>query len=275
MERRLHRFPLVGGLPEFPHRFLLQHRRRDLRPGPGQEDLPGEVLLFGPGLALEGAEPVGEPAEIAGGEEGREDLLPVLRVGQQEFLEIPLGDHRHLGKLLGGKPDNLIDLFIDRLDGRQDAPVRQPQLGRSRMGGHPLPPRLRAVVAGGTGDGVDAPPAAEGEGDARLQIGGGKAAPEGIGLPDAPACLAEQGVGDAVEDGGLAGAGVPGDQKQPLLPKAGEIHLRLPGIGPEGGHRQFNRPHTCPPSGSPQISSIVSRTSIASSGESLTPCICS
>ena len=113
----------------------------------------------------------------------------------------------------------------------------------------------RALVFGIPADGVLL--AAVGEG--QLHIGGigglDVFGAEHVGLSAVAAGLAIEGEGDGVENGGLACAGVAGDQVQAPGAESFKIQLLDPGVGAEAGHGQFQRSHAL----SSQMDSMSSR----------------
>ncbi len=60
-------------------------------------------------------------------------------------------------------------------------------------------------------------------------------------FPDAAAGMVVEGVGDGVEEGGLACAGVAGDEVEAAFAQLGEFQNGLGGIRPKGRQGQFQR----------------------------------
>ena len=181
---------------------------------------------------------------VAGGAEDLpQNFCPVGGRRIQQPGKVVLGQHRHLGKLLGVNAQQ-------RRDGRRHLPhagdgrLRFPH--QFRLGGHigdPLAPGLATGLLRGAGHGILPPGMLKGQ----PHIGGGgrvgKVAAQHRRLPVGAGDLAVQRKGDGVKQRGLARAGVAGNQKQPALPEGGKIQHRLARIGPEGAEFQHQRPH--------------------------------
>ena len=269
-----------------------QHLGGGQLPGGGKGDLPGVKAPLrhrkarrrladggreGPALLLEGAlllgQPVLQPGEPLGVEQLAEDLLALVGGGQQHPEEVPLGDHRDLAELLPGEPQQLGDPGGD-LGGPGEGAL-DPLAGEGgpgRLPGEASAPAGGPVVGGAPADGI-APPGAE---ELHLHKGrglrGGVLAAEHRRLPADAAGLPVEGEGDGVKEGGLAGAGVPGDEVEPVLPELLHRQGHLPGVGAKGGEGQFQRAHC---SSSSQISRISRRSSAVWSGVGGLPFCCS
>ena len=120
--------------------------------------------------------------------------------------------------------------------------VQTRQLG---LGQHvtSLSPRSAALLLGHAAHAVAALAERELELDLGLHRGVGVVAAHLARAALAARGVAVQRVGDAVEDGRLAGAGGAGDQEQRAGGQAGEIHLLAPGEGAEGLQRELERLH--------------------------------
>ncbi len=186
---------------------------------------------------LEGQEPV-RPEDLA------EDLLPGGGPGRQQAAELPLGQHGDLGELLPVHTQDLLHGFGD-LPEAGDGPDAVPRELRAGChgdlpAGAPLPVPL---VGGIAPDGVLPVPVGEGEDHLR---GGGAVRVLGAehgGIAHLPAGPSEEGEGDGVENGGLARAGVSGDEVEPSGAQQRQVQLRGPRVGAESGQGQLQRSH--------------------------------
>ena len=175
-----------------------------------------------------------------------ENGLPLRGAGLKEAAEFALGDHGDLGELLPGQADDVVDGGVDLLDLGDGGAVGQRQQGVRRLPGGAGAPGLGPLVFGIPADGVAF--AAVGEGQLHVcGVGGAHIfGAEHVGLAAVAAGLAVEGEGDGVENGGLACAGVAGDQVQAPGAQSLKIQLLDPGVGAEAGHGQFQRSHTRP-----------------------------
>ena len=168
----------------------------------------------------------------------------LLRSSVQQTGELPLCDHGDLGELVVVQPDDVGDGGGDFFGfGHRRAAVGIGQDGVCLLGGHALAPGLGAEVFRVAPDGV--PLAAHLE--FQFHEGGGAgvrilAAEHGT-VPDAAAGTVVQGVGDGVKEGGLARAGVAGDEVQPAPAQLFQREGGAACIGPEGRKGQFQRSH--------------------------------
>ena len=188
-----------------------------------------------------------------------EDRLPLLGIGKKQLQEIALGDHGHLGKLLPVKTQNIPDGGVDFLGLCYQMTVGVSQGCTCGLLSH----GIALVFALGfrfhilriPGDGIFLSRIAESEGHfcgcGRIGILGA----EHTGLPVAATGFTEEGKTDGIENGGLAGTGVTGDQIQSAGSQCFKVQFHHTRIGAEGGHGQFQRSH-CSPS---QMDSISSR----------------
>ena len=218
-----------------------------LRPVDAGQDLPDldvlrrpplvQVAAFGQQLLLQLLIPLGA-------EQGAEDLDPLFGGGVEQPGELPLRDQDDLRKLVVVQPDHVDDGGSDLFrPGHGRAAVAVGEGGVGLFGGEALAAGLRAEVFGISADGV--PLAAHLE--FQLDKGGGLrvgvfAAEHGT-LPDAAAGMVVQGVGDGVEEGGLARTGVAGDEIQPAPPQLFQLQHRLCSVRPEGREGQLQRSH--------------------------------
>ena len=192
-----------------------------------------------------------------GAEQLAEDTAALLGGGVEQLCELPLRDEYDLRKLVVVQPDDLLHGggHILRL-GHRRAGVRVGQGSIRLFGGHALAPRLGALILRVAAYRVAHAVHLE----FQLHKGGGLvvcvlAAQHGT-LPDAAAGMIVQRIGDGVKNGGLARAGVAGNEVQPAFAQLFKVKSGLGGIGAEGRKGQSQRSHTVSPSF--QISSISS-----------------
>ena len=239
-----------------------------LDPAQAGEQLPDADALLLP-LAGEGGvlglQPLLETLVGLGAEQLAEDLAPLLGGSVEQPGELPLGDHGDLGELVVIQPDDVHHSGGDVLgpgDGR--AAIGVGEAGVGFFSGKALAPGFRAEVFGIAADGAALSPHLE----FQLHEGGGAGlgvlAAEHGPLPDAAAGMVVEGVGDGVEEGGLARAGVAGDEVEPASAQLGEVENGLGGIRPEGRQGQFQGPHA---SSSFQMSSMSDWQNAACSSE--------
>ena len=175
-----------------------------------------------------------------------EDFLPFLGIRQKQLQEVTLGDHSHLGKLFPVKAQDLFDGSVDvpELGDHPAVGIDQPCIGS--LLGHAVSPALGTHVLGVPDDGIFLACITEGQfhfgGCGGISIFGAKHAR----LPVAAAGFSEESKADGIEEGGLAGTGVAGDQIQTAGTKAFKIQFHPAGIGAEGRYGQFQRSHFSP-----------------------------
>ena len=204
-----------------------------------QQGLPQGREL--PGLLLQGLGPLLEPLlhvlPHLGGEQGPQNVPLLLGAGPQQPQKLPLGQHDHLGELLAAQVQKLLG---PAADGALAAALHQGEL--------PVLQMVALVAVPGLGElcvpvdmHVDAPPEpvhlplqSEVKLHHRGHVLAGAHAPHGREAPLAPGGLAVQGKAHGVQKGGLAPAGGPGDEEQPVLRQGGEVQLRRLQIGPKG-----------------------------------------
>ena len=257
-------------LPDLPNqgldllRILLQQFRQQI-PCLGRLQMLGHFLRtvdfadLRPDAAAQGGAGIGhpvallhqlvlEPLEPLRAEELLEDGLFLVAVRQQQPLEIPLGQHGDAGKLVLVHAQDLHDLVIDLLGAGDDLAVRHGQgcldrgLGLALGAGPP--------VARHPADGVALSPAAEFQLHEGLRLGLGILGAEELAVVLAAADVsllaagaAVEGEADGIEEHGLTGTRVAGDQVKAPVPQGLEVQHRLPGVGTEGGNGQFQWSH--------------------------------
>ena len=215
---------------------------------PGKEAFHLVLLRVAPGSQGGGllAQPVLQREIRPCAEHFAEDLLAALRAGREQLEKIALGDHRDLREARAVQAGDLRHARRDLLRLCEDGAVRQ---GKERV--RVLHHRAaaapgRALVFRAAAHRVR--PA--GAGERELHPGGrlrrGVLRAEHGGIARVAARLAVERVGDGVENGRLAGAGVPADEVQPLGAQIGKRDLRPAGVRPERGDRQMQRPHASP-----------------------------
>ena len=224
---RLSRLQLIRGQEHIPHevaQFLLPFAAASAKlvPGPAQQVLVTEVLAVIEELAQDlvflVAVRLQKLPELPLGQ--HHDLPELLRVQTQQFLN-PSG---HLVRALGGFPVRLLQQRADLL-------VAVAALGP------PLAGKVDTAV-----DGVLLAALLKAQLHHRVRALFHIVAVEHGGAPVPAAGPAVEGENHRVEDGGLAGAGVPRHQVEPSVQR-GKGDRGLPGIGAEGRHFQFQRSH--------------------------------
>ena len=190
-----------------------------------------------------------------GAEQLAEDTAALLGGGVEQLCELSLRDEHDLRKLVVVQPDDLLHGGGHILGfGHRRAVVRVGQGGIRLFGGHALAPGLGALILRVAAHRV----AHAVHLKFQLHKGGGLvvcvlAAQHGA-LPDAAAGMIVQRIGDGVKNGGLARAGVAGNEVQPAFAQFFKVKGGLGGIGAKGRKGQSQRSHTVSPSF--QISSI-------------------
>ena len=159
-----------------------------------------------------------------GAEQLAEDLAPLLGGSVEQPGELPLSDHGDLGELVVIQPDDVHHGGGDVLgpgDGR--AAVGVGEAGVGLFGGKALAPGFRAEVFGIAADGAALSPHLKFQLHEGGSAGLGVLAAEHGPFPDAAAGMVVEGVGDGVEEGGLARAGVAGDEVEPASAQLSEV----------------------------------------------------
>ena len=170
-----------------------------------------------------------------------EDVLALFGGGQQQFEELPLGDHGDAAELIPVQADDPGDLRGDLPGAGADPAVRVIEFRFGPLQGHAAAPAGRALILRITAHPVNLPAIGKG----KFHLGGGirrgiLAAQHG-GVPVAAAGLPVQGVGDGVEQGGFSRAGIAGDQVQSPAAQLFHIQFGAPGIGAKGADDKAQR----------------------------------
>ena len=179
-----------------------------------------------------------------GAEQLPEDLAPLLSGGVEQPGELPLRDHGDLGKLVVVQPDDINDSGSHLLGfGHRRAAVGIGQGGIRLFSGESLAPGLGAQILRVAPDGVPLPPHLK----FQLHKGGCAGvcifAAEHGPIPHAAAGMIVQGVGDGIEQGGLARAGVAGDKVEPAFAQLLQRQGGGACIGAKGREGQLERSH--------------------------------
>ena len=125
-EQRRKLLPGIGRLNKRLPLFRIgRNHRRQLNLSLLQLNLLKQGILPASQFCFHTAQKVGKSGKVFGRKKSGKDLLPFFRLGQQQFLEIPLGNHRNLRKLLSSQTDNLFQLFIDTLDRCNHLAIRE------------------------------------------------------------------------------------------------------------------------------------------------------
>ena len=172
-----------------------------------------------------------------------QDLFPVLRGSQQEFQELPLGDHGDLHELAPVHAHDVPDGRVHLLPLCLEMPVGVQQRGLRLLPDKALAPGFRPLILRAARDGIGFP----GAGELQLHLGGDGGfrifrAQHGY-VADVPAGSSVEGKGDGVKNRGLARAGVPRDQVQALAAQPVQVQDRLLRVGAKGGDAQLARSH--------------------------------
>ena len=192
---------------------------------------------------------VGQVLVLLGGEHLPQNALPFVRGGVQQLHKFALGNHAHLLELgtvnaqqfpHGGV--HLAHAQNRRFPGAGQLSVRlflysaaAPQLG-PLVGGVPL-------------QGVGFAPVHKFQLHKGLGIWSSKITAQMLHRAVRAAHLAVQGEADGVKQGGFSGAGVSGDEKQPLPVQLGQVQFHKVRKGAEGAQGQFGGLHSSiPPS---------------------------
>ena len=179
-------------------------------------------------------------------ENASEDLLSLLRGGQQQLQKVPLGNHGDLGELFAVHPQDLPHGGGDLPGLADDAAIGANQLRPRLLRHHAAALFGRAQIVGVAADGVGAAAVGKHQLHLRGSLRRGVFAAQHPRLPVVAAGLAVEGEGDGVKDGGLSGAGIAGDEVQSPVPQPLQLQHRSAGVGAEGGHGQFQRSHASP-----------------------------
>ena len=179
-----------------------------------------------------------------GAEQFAEDLAPLLGRGVEQAGELPLRDHGDLAELVVVQPDEGGDGGGDILRaGHGRAAVREGEDGVRLFGGRALAPRFGAEVVRVAADGVPLAAHLKFQLDKGGGAGGSVLAAQHGTVPHAAAGMVVQGIGDGVEKGGLARAGVAGDEIQAAFAQALQLQRDGAGVWPEGREGQLQRSH--------------------------------
>ena len=208
------------------------------------------LALDGLGLGLER---LLQLAVAFGAKEALEDLFAFPAAGLQQLLELALGQHDHLAELHAAKAEDALDLFGDvgRLDGQRRAfgvgvvgrrRAAVPQGGARVLDGEAVAAALGPLLPGA----ALYPVALAGDREIESHFGAqrrvGVVGAHVAALPGtrivrrAAARVAVQGEGHGVEDGGLAGAGGPVDEKEAVGTELREVEDLAVAVGAEGLH---------------------------------------
>ena len=239
VQRRLRLRPLGSGLGKgvfLPGQQALQQRFHGVRgrlwllgegsqrlglrvvwgAGNAGQDLPQPDALsraLGAESCALGAESVLQLLVALGAEQLAEDAAALLGGGVQQPGELPLRDHGDLGELVVVQADELDDGGGDLLGPGDGGPaVGKGQGGVGFLGGKALAPGLGAGVLRVAADGVPLAPHLKFQFHKGRRGGVGVLAAEHGPLPHAAAGAVVERVGDGVKEGGLACAGVAGDE---------------------------------------------------------------
>ena len=175
--------------------------------------------------------------EAAGLEDLPEDLDAILGLGLQKAQEVPLGDHGNLGKLAAVEPQKLRHRRRHLLPaGEGLAVVGEAQKRLGLLHRKARAPLLGALVLRGAAHRIFPAPAQKGELHKGGLAGLGIVAAKHVRLAGTAAGLAVEGEADGVKNGGLARAGVPGDEIEPPLPQLGEGQRHRTAVGAKGAH---------------------------------------
>ena len=167
-------------------------------------------------------------------ENAAEDFGAFLGLGKQEFAELSLGNHRYLGVLREVDAKYLDEPGIDVLHNGNGRLVANLQGCLCLLCGEACAAGLGPFLLGRAPDQVLAAAIFELKLDEGGHIGIGIGGAEHAVAATAAAGLSEQGIGDGVEDGGLAGSGIAGDEEQSLCAEFVEVDLGFARIGAEG-----------------------------------------
>ena len=181
-----------------------------------------------------------------------ENCNALLGRRKQKLQKITLRDHGHLRELVAVDTDDPAHRVRHVADLRDDAPVRirQHRIRFLRCGAAAA--LCGALILRTAPDRIGLAAAEKGQLHVCGRFRRGVFAAEHRRVPAAAAGFAVKRIGERVEDGGLACAGVAGDEIQAFSAQLVQGQNRLAGIGTEGRHRQCDRSHASPP----QICSI-------------------
>ena len=227
--------PQLGGgllVGTGPQQAAQMHEQHLVQTAAGFVGLPG-VLHSG----------LTQPLVVGGIKDLAQNGRPVGGGCIQQPGKIVLGQHRHLGELLGVDAQQF-DHRRRHRHGARDRFLRFPdQFGPGRAFDDTAAPLGGPLLFGPAADQILAAPVGEGQLHKGFGFGGGKIAAQHGGLAVFAGGLAVERKGDGVKQGGLARAGVAADQKQSAAAKPGKIQLGASRIGPEGTQRQVQGFH--------------------------------
>ena len=179
-----------------------------------------------------------------------EDLIALLRICRQQFLETALGNHRNLCKLLPVNAEQLLNGRSHRLALGNGMTIRICQLGiRSFLLRFPravlqhLRPRILRISA----DLISSALEFEFHLDIGFRLFCRILASEHIRLAHPAGSLSVKRIGNRIEDRRLASSGITGNQIEAMIPEQRQIQHRLVCIWSECGHCQLQRSHACSP----------------------------
>ena len=193
---------------------------------------------------------------VAGMEDLAENRLAVLRLGQQQAQEVPLGDHGDLGKLVPVDAENVLDGCGHFPLLCHSSAVWADELGFRRLFRRAGSAAFCSLVFRLSRHGILLPRVGERQCHEGRPSRVGVLGPQHGGLAVVSTGLSVQGEGDRVENGRLPRAGIAGDQVQSALPQLLKVDGLLPRVGAEGRHDQIQRSHVL----SSQMSSISAVT---------------
>ena len=229
--------PLVGGL----------------HPGclPEAVDHPGRAVVVGLAPAPKRRPAIDEPPlhllEPAGAEETLQDGVAFGRGCAQERLEPSLRQHGHLGELGAGHAEQPTDELPGLVEAvRQGGPPAGELLLDHDVCLHPGgagPAALGTVPGGRTGEPEGAVADAEKQHHQWLGLRVCVVAAQVAGAVPVTRHLAVEGEAHAVQDAGLAGAGVTGQQEHASTGELVEVDLHGVDERAERGHRERVQPH--------------------------------
>ena len=173
-----------------------------------------------------------------------QDVPPHLTAGLQQRPKLPLRQHGHLFELDGGELEQCLDLLGHLTVAGGDKPLWAGQGGFPFLFGLAVALFALAQVFRTAIDSVLLLVVGEGEPDKGGGVRLGKVTAQGGSAPTLAAALAVEGKGDGIKEGGLAGAGIAGDEVE-SIGKGGKVHRLLSGVGAEGGKSQSNGFHVC------------------------------
>ena len=208
---------------------------------------------------------VGQVLVLLGGEHLPQNVLPFVRGGVQQLHKFALGNHAHLLELgtvnaqqfpHGGV--HLAHALNRRFTGAGQQGVRLFLYGAAA-------PQFGPFVGGVPLQSVGFAPVYKFQLHKGLGIRGGKITAQMLHRAVWAAHLAVQGKADGVKQGGFSGAGVAGDEKQPLPVQLGQVQFHKVRKGAEGAQGQFGGLHSSIP---PSLASSATACQASSLGGS-------